>query len=113
MKIDKDQVFEKIKKGQAVVLNVLSRGAFNKLHIRGSESQPLMADFDAFAKEVAGKYGKSKPFIVYGDRFGLLESFFAARALEDHGLDAMNYSGGLQEWRRAGLPVEGTEANVE
>jgi rhodanese-related sulfurtransferase len=112
MKIDKDQVVEKMKSGQVVVLNVLSRGAYNKLHIKGSESQPLVADFEVYSKEVEGKYGKDKPFIVYGDHFGLLESFMAARALENHGLEVLNYSGGVREWHRAGLPVEGTEAGL-
>jgi rhodanese-related sulfurtransferase len=113
MKIDKEQVIESMRSGKAVVLNVLSKGDFKKLHIKGSESQPLTEDPKEFSKEVEAKYGKGKSFIVYGDHFGLLESYFAARALEDHGFQALNYSGGLREWHRAGLPVEGTEVGVE
>jgi rhodanese-related sulfurtransferase len=73
----------------------------------------MTADPAAFSKEVEEKYGKGKSFVVYGDRFGLLESYMAAKALEDRGLQALNYSGGLQEWYRAGLPVVGTDAVPE
>src|SRR5580698_8237686 len=113
MKIDMLQLFENMKSDKVVVLNVLSKSDFKKLHINGSESHPMTADPAIFSKEVAEKYGKGKPFVVYGDRFGLLESYLAARALEEHGLRALNYSGGLQEWSRAGLPVEGTEVGGE
>jgi rhodanese-related sulfurtransferase len=113
MKIDMDQLFESMKNDKVVVLNVLSKGDFKKLHIHGSESHPMTTDPLVFSKEVEEKYGKGKSFVVYGDRFGLLESYLAAKALEDHGLQALNYSGGLQEWHRAGLPVAGTEVAVE
>ncbi len=113
MKIDKEELLVSLTKDQVVVLNILPKGEFKKLHIKGSESHPLTEDLEDFSKEVAGKYGKAKSFILYGERFGKLDSFFATKALEDHGLKALNYSGGLREWHKAGLPVEGTEAVVE
>lgn len=109
MKIDRDQVLESMKEGKVVVLNVLSKNDYKKLHIKGSENHPLTEDPAAFSKEVESKYGKGKSFILYGDHFGLLESFMATKALEEHGLKALNYAGGLQEWYRAGLPVGGTD----
>jgi rhodanese-related sulfurtransferase len=109
MKISKEQVLESMRKNQSVVLNVLSKSDYRKLHIKGSENHPLMEDVDLFSREVEGRFGKKRPFIVYGDHFGLLESYFAVKALEDRGMKAFNYAGGLREWQGAGLPVEGTE----
>ena len=113
MKIDKDDVVESMKSDKVIVLNILSKSDFKKLHIKGSENQPLTEDHAEFSKEVLGKYGKGKSFIVYGDRFGLLDSYFATKALEDQGMKALNYSGGVQEWHKAGLPVGGTDSVVE
>ncbi len=109
MKIDKDDVLEKMKSDKVVVLNILSKSDFKKLHIKGSESHPMTEDPSVFSKEVEGKYGKGKSFIVYGERFGLLDSYFASKILEEQGLKAVNYAGGVQEWYKAGLPVEGTD----
>jgi rhodanese-related sulfurtransferase len=108
MKVDKEQVMKKISDESVVVLNVLSKADFNKMHIKGSENHPFKADPRAFSGEVVEKYGKGKSFILYCDRMGLLESYEATKALTDSGLKALNYSGGMQEWYRAGLPVEGT-----
>jgi len=108
MVVTKEQVIQRMSGGESVVLNVLSKVDFNKLHITGSESFPMTADPLEFSKAVQEKYGKGKGFILYGDHFGLLESYLATKALVDNGLKAENYSGGVQEWLRAGLPVEGT-----
>jgi rhodanese-related sulfurtransferase len=115
MKVDKEHVIEKLKDQKVVVLNVLSKADFKKLHIKGSENMPFTADPKAFSAEVLEKYGKGKSFITYCDHMGLLASFEATKALTDSGLDALNYAGGVQEWYRAGLPVEGTlvEQNVK
>jgi rhodanese-related sulfurtransferase len=112
MKIDKEKMIESMKMGQVVVLNILPKSDYKKLHIKGSESHPFADDPVSFIKEVEVNYGKKKSFILYGDHFGLLDSFLAAKALEDHGFQALNYPGGLREWYRAGLPVEGTEADA-
>jgi rhodanese-related sulfurtransferase len=111
MRVNKEEVLEKIKFGNAVVINVLSKENFNKLHIEGSQNHPLKDDAKVFSKEVEEKYGKDKLFIVYGDHFGHLESFEATEALTAHGLEAFNYAGGVQEWFKAGYPVEGTETS--
>ncbi len=111
MKIDKEKMIESMKIDNVIVLNILPKSDYKKLHIKGSESHPFADDPVAFTKEVEEKYGKKKSFILYGDHFGLLDSFLAAKALEDHGFQALNYPGGLREWYRAGLPVEGTDAD--
>ncbi len=101
-----------MKNDQVVVVNILPKSDYKKLHIAGSESHPYSDDPESFTKEVEAKYGKKKTFIIYGDRFGLLDSYLAAEALESKGIEAWNYSGGLREWHKAGLPVEGTDAVI-
>lgn len=113
MRIYIDQVFEDMQRDETVVLNILPPAEFRQLHIKGSENLPLGKDPEAFGKEVVEKYGRDKKFIVYGDHFGLLDSYFAARALEEGNLKVLNYSGGIQEWFRAGLPVDGTRIHPE
>ena len=110
MALDKDEVFKRMRDREVVVLNILPKGDFRKLHIKGSESLPLTEDVDGFCREAAEKFGKDKRFIVYGERLNLLDSYLATRALIDHGLKAENYPGGLLDWHRAGMPVDGTEA---
>lgn len=113
MRIYIDQVFEDMRRDETVVLNVLPPAEFRKLHIKGSENLPLGKDPDAFGKEVMEKYGRERKFIVYGERFGLLDSYIAARQLEDRDLKVLNYSGGIEEWFRSGLPVDGTRIHAE
>jgi rhodanese-related sulfurtransferase len=112
MRINKEQVQENMKDSECVLINVLSKSEYKKMHIKGSESFPLTDDHSAFTKEVGDKFGKKKNLIVYGERFGILDGFEAAKALTKDGFKVENYSGGLQEWFRAGLPVEGTEVNT-
>jgi len=112
MVLRKEEVLAKMSDDQIVVLNILPKAAFQKLHIKGSKSMPLTEDHKGFAVEVQKNYGKDKYFITYGDHFGLLESYEAASALMEHGLTAENYSGGVQDWFKAGYPSEGTEVVV-
>ena len=112
MILTKEQVFKNMSDEKVVILSVLSKAEFKKLHIKGSQNVPLNDDPALFTKEVGEKYGKGRSFIVYGERFGFLESYEAAKVLNDSGFEARNYSGGVREWHRAGLPVEGTEAGV-
>jgi rhodanese-related sulfurtransferase len=109
MVLKKEEVLAKMNDANVVVLNVLPKSAFQKLHIKGSQNMPLTEDHKGFAVEVQKSYGKDKYFITCGDHFGLLESYEAASALAEHGLTAENYSGGVQDWFKAGYPSEGSE----
>lgn len=113
MRIYVDQVFESMKREDTVVLNVLSLSEFRKLHIKGSQSHPLKEDKEAFGREVEEKYGRNKNFIIYGDHFGLLDSFLATHSLQERGLKALNFADGVQEWARRGLDVEGSQVHPE
>ena len=110
MALSKEEVFEKMAREGVVILNVLPAEDFRKLHIRGSASFPMKKDMSDFCREAADKFGKDKHFIFYGERLGMLDSYLATAALSAQGLQAENYPGGLLEWHRSGMPVEGTEA---
>ncbi|HUO57939.1 MAG TPA: rhodanese-like domain-containing protein [bacterium] len=109
MALDKEEVLKRMNDREVVVLNILPKGDFRKLRIKGSENLSLTKDLDEFCREATEKYGKDRRFILYGERFGLLDSFLATRALVARGVNAENYPGGILEWHRAGMPVEGTD----
>jgi rhodanese-related sulfurtransferase len=111
MSISKEAVVEKMRKTQVVVLNVLSEGEFQKLHIQGSYNLPLTPDHGAFAREVERQYGKKNLFILYGSNITSYAAIEAAEALQKRGFEAEAYLSGMKEWIGAGLPAEGTYAS--
>lgn len=60
MRINKEQVQENMKDSECVLINVLSKSEYKKMHIKGSESFPLTDDHSAFTKEVGDKFGKRR-----------------------------------------------------
>lgn len=113
MPLTKEEVLKRMKEEDVVLLNVLPELDFQKLHIQGSESQPLTMDYSAFLREIELKHGKKKRFITYGDHLTRLDGASAAQAMRTHGFTAENYPGGILEWFEAGLPTEGTEAKAK
>src|SRR5690349_11007444 len=110
MALTKEMVLEKMKEKDAVVLNVLSQGDYEKLHIRGSDNLPWGKDPLAFVKAVEGKYGRDRFFITHCSGYSCQAGPSAAKALKAAGFRAEDYPGGIQEWSEAGFPVEGTMA---
>ncbi len=106
--LKKEELLAKMRDERVVVINVLPKSAFQKLHIKGSENIPLTEDHQAFTVEVLKTHGKDKDFVTYGHHFGLLDSYEASAALIAGGLKAQNYSGGMQDWFAAGYPSEGS-----
>lgn len=106
--LKKEEVLKKMSEQGVVVLNILPREDFAKLHIKGSVNLPLTKDLVSFCRQAVERFGKKTYFIIHGQQLGLLDSYWATRALADEGLSAQNYAGGLLEWHRAGLPVEGS-----
>jgi rhodanese-related sulfurtransferase len=81
------------------------------LHIQGSLSFPITGVRpEDFAKEVEAKFGRDPLFITYCTGFPCRHFQEAADVLARHGLRAEGYSGGLEEWAEAGLPVAGSRA---
>ena len=106
--LKKEDVLKKMSEKGIVVLNILPREDFAKLHIKGSVNLPLTKDLVDFCRKAVERFGKKTCFIVHGQQLGLLDSYWATRALTAEGLSAQNYAGGMTEWHRAGLPVEGS-----
>ncbi len=110
MAITKEDILEKMKEKDVVVLNVLPKEDYEKLHIKGSDSFSIIhMRPENFAKAVEAKYGKDKFFITYCSGFPCQHFMEAADALTKTGLKAEGYAGGIQEWAESGLPVEGNQ----
>jgi rhodanese-related sulfurtransferase len=113
MSLSKEEVSEKMKDADTVVLDILSEADFNKLHIKGSDCFTFGQNVRSFLLAVEKKYGKGKFFITYcANRADALSSHNAAVVLKEQGYNAEDYPGGIQEWSEAGFPTEGTEAKV-
>jgi rhodanese-related sulfurtransferase len=107
MGITKEQVRDSLDENKMVVLNVLSSDEYEKLHIAGTRSQPLGQNHSAFAQEVEKQYGPGRSFITYSTDITCGAAGNAAKILREHGFQAEEYAGGMDEWNSAGWPVEG------
>jgi rhodanese-related sulfurtransferase len=113
MSITKEEVLEKMRDKDTVVLDVLPQTDYDLLRIKGSQCQPLVGTRpEKFVQEVEEKYGKDKFFITYCSGFPCRHFMEAATALTQAGLKAEGYAGGIQEWAESGLPVEGIQAKA-
>lgn len=110
MALTKEAVLQKMGEKGTVVLNVLSPGDFEKLHIKGSASLPWGKDPAAFTQTVEKRFGKDKFFITHCAGYSCIAGPDAARALQAAGFKADDYPGGIQEWSESHYPVEGTAA---
>lgn len=102
--ITKDELASKMGSGSIVVVNVLKREAFDKIHIRGSISIPRIDLEEGRWEEL----DKGREVAVHCSSYECGASRLAADFLESKGFDVKAYEGGMKEWCEAGLPVEGT-----
>lgn len=81
-----------------VLINVLSRDAFNKRHIRTSVNIPVSSDdFEDRVESIAGS--KDRKIVVYCANFDCDASPKAASKLEAAGFDEVyDYEGGTEDW---------------
>ena len=113
MAITKEEILEKMKEKDVVVLDVLPKTDYDLLRIKGSLSLPIVHTRpEEFVREVEGKYGRDKFFITYCSGFPCRHFQEAADALVKAGMKAEGYAGGIQEWAESGLPVEGAQAKT-
>jgi rhodanese-related sulfurtransferase len=100
----RDQLRERLREGDVVVLDVRPAPEYAAGHIRGAVSVPIrdlrarLDDIGSGAQVVAYCRG---PYCVYADE--------AVRLLTDAGQPAARLEGGFPEWAAAGLPVESDE----
>jgi rhodanese-related sulfurtransferase/biotin operon repressor len=101
--IERDELAERLRAGEVVVIDVRPRVEFAAGHIQGARSMPIdelearLHEIPEDAEVVAYCRG---PYCVYADE--------AVRLLRARGLKARRLDVGFPEWRRAGLPVETT-----
>lgn len=101
--ISKDELVGKFASPGLVIVNVLAREGYDKIHIRGSVSVPR-------GELEAGRWqelDKSKEIVVHCSSYSCGASRLAADFLEAKGFNVKAYEGGIKEWAEAGLPTEG------
>ena len=104
--VSKEDVLIHLQKGTAIIVNVLARHSYDELHIKGSVSIP----FDLVEDGRLDALGGQKSVVTYCKNYTCLASKRAARILKNMGYNASAYEGGIEEWEKFGLPVEGTKA---
>jgi rhodanese-related sulfurtransferase len=107
--IDRESLKRTLDKGsELTVLNVLPEDAYKKEHIKGSDN--ISVQDENFEEEVENKVGaKDKPIVVYCASNECPASKNAAVKLEQAGFTNVRaYEGGMQDWKDANYPVEGT-----
>lgn len=107
MALTKEKVIQKMREKDTVVLNVLSAGDYEKMHIKGSYNLPWSMGPGAFTQEVDRKFGKDKFFITHCSSYTCMAGPNAAKALQAAGFRAEDYPGGMQEWSEANFPMDG------
>ncbi len=103
--ISKEQLKEKIEGGSTIVVNVLSKEAYEDSHIKGSISIPL----EDLQKDGWEKLDKSKQIVTYCASTTCKGSKKAAEFLKGKEFNVVAYEGGIKEWSESGYPVEGTK----
>lgn len=101
--LSKEEVLRHIENRTAVVVNVLGKTDYDKVHIKGSVSIP----FDLLEQGELDALEGNQTVITYCKSYTCGASKSAARILKDMGLNAMAYEGGIEEWVQSGLPVDG------
>jgi rhodanese-related sulfurtransferase/predicted transcriptional regulator len=101
--ITRDQLLERLRAGDVVVLDVRPPAEYAAGHVRGALSVPI-GELAARLQEIGGgaevvAYCRG-PYCVYADE--------AVRLLTEKGRPAARLEDGFPEWSAAGLPVDGT-----
>ena len=92
-----------------VLVNALAREAFDEQRIPGSISIPA-ADTLRLAPDVLAR---DQAVVVYCSSRSCTASPTLAQKLVDIGFtDVTDFEGGIDEWERAGYPLEGTRVAV-
>lgn len=97
---------------RGVIINVLTPGLYARRHIPGSKQACVFET--AFLERMAeAAPAKNDPVLLYGAGASL-DAATAAEKLREAGYtDIYVFPGGLQAWRAAGFPLEGTAPEAE
>ncbi len=95
--------------GRPVLVNALAREAFEETRIPGSISIPA-SDALRIAPDVLDR---DQPVVVYCSSRSCTASPTLAQKLVDIGFsDVTDFEGGVEEWERAGYPMQGSRVAV-
>lgn len=94
------------------VINVLPEDRFREKRIPGSVNVPL--EDSSFLQRVEHLVGdRDAKVVVYCADAGCKASPKAAEKLEESGFrNVQDFEGGVEEWERAGFPLEGTAVSA-
>ncbi len=98
--------------GKVVALNPLNDQNYSEAHIPGSKHvQVNLVSREDFERRVAEIIpDKKQPVVVYCWGIECPTSGIAGEKLKEMGYeDVREYKGGVTEWHRLGLPLEGTD----
>jgi rhodanese-related sulfurtransferase len=101
--ITKDELKDKLEKGNIQLIEVLEEEEYNKAHIKGAVNIPLKK----IGTEAKQKYNTDDEIVVYCSDYDCTASPTAAKKLDSLGFsNVYDYEGGKKEWKEAGLPME-------
>ena len=98
--ITRDELAQRIRRGEVTVIDVRPTVEFEAGHVEGARSLPideLERRLDALPRHADVVAYCRGPYCVYADD--------AVRLLRSRGVDARRLEDGFPEWKRAGLPV--------
>lgn len=103
--ITRDELIELMNSGKAFkLIDVLSRGSYEKEHIKGAISIPL----EELDKKASSLLNKKDMIVVYCASFDCTASTRAAQNLVSLDFkNVMDYKGGLKDYKEANLILEG------
>ncbi|WP_075056451.1 hypothetical protein [Thermogymnomonas acidicola] len=102
--VSRQELWDLMKSGNVVVVNVLSRVSYEDMHIPGGS---ISIPFDELENGGWRKLDKSKLIITYCHNSNCGASKRAAELIASHGYKVAAYEGGIKEWYESGMPVEG------
>lgn len=104
----KDQLWELMRSGKDFKLvDALSADHYERVHIKGAISLPS----SQVMKQAESKLNKDDMIVVYCANPECDASTVAVQKLESLGYtNVHHYAGGIEEWKAAGLPLEGSGA---
>jgi len=106
--IGRDEIRQKLREhpGRVILVDVRDRRDFDAEHIKGAISIPVSELLMRTDKE----FGKDQEIILYCGSFECTLSTKASEILNERGFEkALDYEGGLKDWKTAGFMTEGAQ----
>jgi len=92
--------------GEAIILDARAGGFFSQGHVPRARNIPAAESGDALPREILDR-PKDMTIVVYCEGGDCQSSLTLAKRLHDEGFkDIRVFSGGWEEWTKAGLPEE-------